>query len=249
MSGNNKISVVTCTRNSAETIVRCIESVRGQTHKKVEHIIIDCLSNDGTAEIVSNYPEIKLISEKDNGIYDGFNKGIANSTGSIIHFLNSDDEYNSIDVLKKVDNLFIDQKLSVLFCRSRLTTNNYFFGQRNFPSIELSKKNLENCLMPPHPGAFMRKSILNILGGFDTCFNFAGDFELFIRLNETKDIIVGYSDFCSVNMYPGGATSSFLKNRVKISRELLKALKKNHYASSWFKVNSRFLKKFLLSFN
>jgi len=248
MSSRNKISVITCTRNSASTIISCIESVRSQSHERIEHIVIDCLSADGTLEIVRRYPEIKLISEKDCGIYDGFNKGIANATGSIVHFLNSDDRYASNKVLEKVDKLFFTRKLSVLFCSTRLTSEINFMANRNFPPIKLNKKNLENYLMPPHPGTFIERSVLEGLGGFNISFNFAGDFELLARLNKTKNTIVGYADFCAVEMLAGGATSSFLKNRLKISRELIKALKNNNYKNSWVKLYLRFFRKFILSY-
>ena len=73
-----KISIITATFNSASTIADCINSVNNQTHKNIEHIIIDGVSEDNTLEIIKSLPNWvkKIVSEPDHGIYDAMNKGI-----------------------------------------------------------------------------------------------------------------------------------------------------------------------------
>lgn len=90
---NYKISVITVTLNSEKHIERCIKSVQSQTYQNIEHIIIDGKSNDNTINIINKNKNknSKIISEKDNGIWHAMNKGIKNSSGDIICFLNSDD--------------------------------------------------------------------------------------------------------------------------------------------------------------
>ena len=72
-----KVSIVTLTNNSEKNIQRCIDSVKNQTYKNIEHIIIDNVSSDDTKKIISSNRDynLKLISESDKGIYDGWNKG------------------------------------------------------------------------------------------------------------------------------------------------------------------------------
>ena len=80
-----KVSIITATYNSAHGIKACLESVFSQDYKNIECIIVDGQSKDQTLEIVYekkiNNPSIKLVSEKDNGIYDALNKGIALASG------------------------------------------------------------------------------------------------------------------------------------------------------------------------
>lgn len=93
-----KVSIITVTYNSAETIADTIESVLSQTYHDIDYWIIDGLSKDNTIDIVKSYEEkaegrLHWISEKDKGIYDAMNKGIAHSQGDIIGILNSDDSF------------------------------------------------------------------------------------------------------------------------------------------------------------
>jgi len=79
-----KISLITTSFNSAATITDTLECIRRQTHPDIEHIIIDGSSTDNTLAIIANFPHVaRLISEKDNGIYDAMNKGIRIATGEV----------------------------------------------------------------------------------------------------------------------------------------------------------------------
>lgn len=95
------VTVVTVAYNSEKTIERTIESVLNQTYPKIEYLIIDGNSSDKTVELAKAYEEqalqkgylYRVISEKDEGIYDAMNKGIAMAQGEILGFINSDDWY------------------------------------------------------------------------------------------------------------------------------------------------------------
>ena len=83
------VSIITVVFNGYETIQRTINSVQSQTYKNIEYIVIDGCSTDGTLDILnSNIGLIdKIVSEKDNGIYDAMNKGIGIANGDYIFFL------------------------------------------------------------------------------------------------------------------------------------------------------------------
>ena len=103
-----KISIITPTFNSASVINDCIDSVKSQNFKNVEHIIIDGASKDETVSFLNSRRNdfTILISEPDKGIYDAMNKGIKFAKGDIIGFLNSDDIYANNNVLSNVINVF-----------------------------------------------------------------------------------------------------------------------------------------------
>ena len=102
-----KISIITATYNSSYTVRDTLECIQNQTYNNIEHIIVDGLSNDGTIDIIRSYPHVAtIISEKDSGIYDAMNKGVALASGDIIGILNSDDIYISNNVLETIVNSF-----------------------------------------------------------------------------------------------------------------------------------------------
>lgn len=99
-----KISIITINLNNKDGLKKTIESVINQTYfDKVEYIIIDGGSTDGSIEIIEKYKD-KLayyISEKDNGIYNAMNKGISASTSDYLLFLNSGDYLKENNVLER----------------------------------------------------------------------------------------------------------------------------------------------------
>src|ERR1700748_170251 len=98
-----KLSVITVVYNNARDIERTMLSVLGQTYPDIEYIIVDGLSTDGTLDVIKKYRDrVKLISEKDNGIYDAMNKALAIATGDYVLFMNSGDEIYAADTVAKV---------------------------------------------------------------------------------------------------------------------------------------------------
>jgi glycosyltransferase involved in cell wall biosynthesis len=101
------VTVVTIVRNLVEnkrieTFLQCVDSIHSQTYSRVEHLIIDGASTDGTTQFLEEYiskKNIRLISEPDSGVWDAMNKGAQLANGSIINFMNSDDWFNSSDAI------------------------------------------------------------------------------------------------------------------------------------------------------
>ncbi|QXQ09641.1 glycosyltransferase family 2 protein [Paeniglutamicibacter sp. Y32M11] len=97
-----RLSVITITRNDLEGLKRTINSVKNQSFENIEHIIIDADSTDGTKDFLNNQPNLKFISEPDDGRYDGMNKGASHASGEIIWFLHSADIFPDTDTAKFV---------------------------------------------------------------------------------------------------------------------------------------------------
>ena len=99
-----KLSVVTIVYNNVKDIERTMLSVLNQTYPHIEYLIIDGDSNDGTKDIVYKYKNrlSQFISEKDKGIYDAMNKGLALATGDYVLFMNSGDEIYSPETVKEI---------------------------------------------------------------------------------------------------------------------------------------------------
>jgi len=98
------LSVITIVHNNVRDIERTMLSVIGQTYARIEYIVVDGLSNDGTLGVIHKYRDriSNLISEKDEGIYDAMNKGLAAATGDYVIFMNSGDEFYDKATVSKV---------------------------------------------------------------------------------------------------------------------------------------------------
>jgi len=98
------LSVITIVYNNARDIERTMLSVLGQTYQGIEYIVVDGLSNDGTLDLIKKYEDriAKFTSEKDEGIYDAMNKGLALATGDYVIFMNSGDEFFDVDTVSAV---------------------------------------------------------------------------------------------------------------------------------------------------
>jgi glycosyltransferase involved in cell wall biosynthesis len=227
-----KISIITPTFNSETTILNNINSILNQTHLEFEHIIIDNESSDDTLKLINkaynkrNLKEkLQIIREKDKGIAEAFNKGIAASSGEIIGILNSDDYYYDNTVLEKIVDAFREK--NVLY----LHGNIYFYDP-------VYGSNIRNPLMCPitqalpfnHPTMFFRKEVYQEFGVFGIDYKFAMDFEFICRLIKQID------DFYSKGIYLKGAPlvtmaagGASWKNELDSIEETRKALKKYDY--------------------
>ena len=107
-----KISIVTPTFNSAKTIQSNLDSIKSQSYKEYQLIIIDNKSTDETIEIIkkNDIPNIKFLIEEDLGIFDAINKGIKISDHELISVLHSDDFFSDNDVLKNIVEVFNEDK-------------------------------------------------------------------------------------------------------------------------------------------
>ncbi|RKD20123.1 glycosyl transferase [Pelobium manganitolerans] len=101
---NPTLSVITVVYNNVKDIERTIQSVIGQSYANIQYIIVDGGSTDGTLQVIEHYRDkiSKVISEKDNGIYDAMNKGLALADGDYVLFMNSGDEIYSIDTVERI---------------------------------------------------------------------------------------------------------------------------------------------------
>ena len=228
-----KISVITACYNSASTLVHALDSVAGQDYSHIEHIVIDGASSDSTRDILETRPQgqLRWYSEPDEGIYDALNKGISRATGDVVGFLHADDEYASTDVLSMVAEYFTDP--TVMACYGDLV----YVGQhdtsrviRYWRSGAYDAKQLKSGWMPPHPTLYVRRELYEKIGGFNTSYRIAADYDCILRLFrhiEEEGGRVEYLPQVLVNMRTGGASNRSLKNIIQKSREDLRALRGN----------------------
>ncbi|MCX5704127.1 MAG: glycosyltransferase family 2 protein [Candidatus Omnitrophica bacterium] len=168
-----KVSVITAVINSAKTIEGCIQSVLSQSHKDVEHIIIDGASWDGTLDIIGKYKDkiAGVVSEPDNGIYDALNKGISLASGDIVGFLHAGDFYAHNKVLETVVDVFKKQNVDSCYGDIQyVDKNNTDRVIRYWKSSKITPQGFIRGWMPPHPSFFVRLWVYKKYGFFKAEF-------------------------------------------------------------------------------
>lgn len=167
-----KVSVITVTYNNKETIKDSLESVLSQAYGNIEYIVVDGASTDGAVDIIRAYGNRinKFISEPDNGIYDGLNKGILLATGDIVGFLHCDDIYANNEVIKKIVKVFKKYDCDGVYGDLVYLSKNSNKVIRYWKSGEFSIDNLRKGWMPPHPALFLKKKFYEKYGIFDLNF-------------------------------------------------------------------------------
>lgn len=215
-----KVSLITVTKNSSATIVDTLNSVKNQTYKNIEYIIIDGLSTDNTIEIINSSNTIidKFLSEKDDGIYHAMNKGLSLATGDIIGFLNSDDIFADNEVIQKIVEAFEKNQVECVY--SNIYYRDHYNNiKRVWKAGKFNNLSFYLGWMPPHPTFWVDKSVYKKYGGFDLRFKFSGDYEIMLRFLLKHKIKWHFLDEFTVIMKTGGASNASIKNRLLANSE------------------------------
>jgi glycosyltransferase involved in cell wall biosynthesis len=183
--GEGIVTVITVSFNSARTIDRTIDSIKAQTYSNVEYIVIDGGSEDGTVDILRRRNrEIDLwISERDQGISDAFNKGVALASGEYVAMLNSDDWLEpdhlriAVTVLQQphIDFVFGDLLLHAPNGRQE----HCFLGEPDYGARIAHYMPFIN-----HPTVVCRRATFSRIGLFDPLLRTAMDYDWFLRLHK-----------------------------------------------------------------
>jgi glycosyltransferase involved in cell wall biosynthesis len=198
------ISIITIVFNGEKHLEQTILSVLDQQYPAIQYIIIDGGSTDKSLSIIKKYESDLYFwsSEKDNGISDAFNKGIARATGDIIGIINADDWYepNTFELVARqmgdADICFGD----VQFWKN---------GQKEF----IQKGNLKLLsreITIIHPTVFVKRNLYQKYGGFDIHYRCAMDYDLLLRL-KINNCQFKYLPSTLANMRWGGLSDSSWK--------------------------------------
>jgi len=225
-----KVTIITVTFNSSDTIACCINAVNKQTHLDIEHIVIDGNSHDNTVEIIKSMPNrvATLISEPDKGMYDAMNKGIKLATGEIIGILNSDDFFTTDDAIEKIVSHFKKNDIDAVYGDTCFVKpDNLNRVVRYYSSAWFKPSLFRFGFMPAHPSVYIRRKLFEQLGLYKTDYKIAADYELLIRYLFVNKLKAFYLNFCVVTMRTGGQSNRNLKSNWILNKEIVRGCREN----------------------
>ena len=247
-----KISLITVCYNSAGTLPTAMESVLAQRGVDVEYIVIDGGSADGTADLLHAWEgmfaangriSFRWTSERDRGMYDAINKGIARATGDVVGILNADDLLESPETLAHVAEAFSGQKhenglggmdgaqaridatyADVRFVKDDLNTTVRYYSAKHWKPWMLQWGK-----MPPHPSVYIRRELFGKHGLYKLGYDIAADYELLIRYLRTAKLNARYLNESLVRMRLGGKSTRGWRSNLKLNQEIVRGNRENGY--------------------
>jgi glycosyltransferase involved in cell wall biosynthesis len=243
-----KISVITVSYNAAATIEETIASVLSQDHPDLEYIVVDGGSTDGTPAILERHLArlAHAVSERDDGMYDAMNKGLALATGDVVAILNSDDLYGSPDVLSRVAERFAaDPALDCLSTDVEIFAGSRDNVVRHYGCAGWKPWMFRIGHQPPHPGFFVRRRCYERVGRFNPAYGTAADFDMLLRLVHKHRCRTRFEPWVSVAMRAGGASQRGLGSIARANRRVNQSLRDNGYPSALPLVWAKYFLKIL----
>ncbi len=223
-----KLSIIIPTFNSEKVISTSIESIINQSFTDFEILIIDGLSTDNTLNIAKNYADnrIKIVSEKDKGIYDAMNKGIEIANGEWLYFLGSDDTLFDNEVLRRV---FITHE--AIIAKSDYVYANVIWGDgyvyTGYSDVfSLYESNIS------HQAIFAKKQVFKKTGLFILKYPLCADFYFNMQCFTNDSIKKSYLRIIIARFAVGGASSyledPFFSEKYELFEQHLKNISFEH---------------------
>ncbi len=236
-----KFTIVTCTFNAEHELQRTLDSVFHQSYADVEHLILDGLSRDRSVEMAQTYKqrsdeartghEVVVCSERDSGLYDAMNKGIARATGDYIVFLNAGDTFPSEATLEHIAHSIGDGEAlpGVIYGDTDIVNGEGRFlrHRRLQPPAKLTWRSFRNGMLVCHQ-AFYALTTLAKDNPYNLNYRFSADVDWCIRVMkeaERRHLTLKNVDEVVVNYLDGGMTE---KNHRASLRERFSVMRR-HY--------------------
>lgn len=225
-----KISIITVVYNGEKYLRDCIESVITQNYPEIEYIVIDGKSTDGTLAIIQQYRgHIQhFVSEKDKGLYDALNKGIALATGEVVGILNADDRLADNSIIAQVVNAFkaSENTEGVYGDLNYIHPDN---GKiiRKWRSKQANWLDIEKGWMPAHPTLYIKRNLFNLYGNYVLDMGSAADYDLILRFFHSHKLKAVYLPVLMVEMRVGGLSNRSFSARLHAFKHDYLALIRN----------------------
>ena len=202
------VSIVTPSFNQARFLEATIRSVLEQDYARIEYIIVDGGSTDGSAEIIRKYADRLAwwVSERDSGQTDAINKGFAHANGEILAWLNSDDTYTDGAVRAAVSCFERSPDVGLIYGDANyINEAGHVIGR--FPAAQTDQRRLrQGYVHIPQQASFFRADLWRQLGPLDPSFYFAMDYDLWVRLSARAPVKYVPQTWANFRLHAAGKT-------------------------------------------
>jgi glycosyltransferase involved in cell wall biosynthesis len=194
ISLNPLVSVIIPNYNYGQYLKCSIESVLNQTYKNIELIVVDDGSTDNSVEIALSYGEkLVLICQENSGVSAARNKGLANTSGTYVCFLDSDDSWEPEKVESQIA-LFNQPNIGLVYssiniCDTELKFQSALFAQfRGNCQKYFYKFPIRSIVLLGCSSAMIKKNVICQVGIFDIELNTSADWDYFRRISEVTNV-------------------------------------------------------------
>ncbi|MEX1071330.1 MAG: glycosyltransferase family 2 protein [Anaerolineales bacterium] len=190
MAASPLVSIVTPSYNQAVFLEEAISSILEQDYPKIEFIVIDGGSSDGSLEIIKRHAKdlTYWISESDRGQTDALNKGFARATGKYLAWLNADDRLKKNAVTEAVDFLEAQSEIGMVYADADfIDAHGRVIGRFAARQTDY-KRLLRGYVHIPQQAALWRADLWKQVGPLDPSLTFAMDYDLWVRLAKISEI-------------------------------------------------------------
>jgi glycosyltransferase involved in cell wall biosynthesis len=174
------VSIVTPSLNQARYLEAAILSVAEQDYPRVEHIVVDGGSTDGSLEILERYPSVQWSSEPDRGQADAVNKGFGLAQGAIFGWLNADDLYLP-GALATAVQTFEETGVGLVYGGWQQIDEDGGV-KATVPAGEFEYHELVDRNLIAQPATFFTREAFEAVGGLDPRYHYAMDFDLWLKI-------------------------------------------------------------------
>ena len=228
-SSESVITIITPSYNQAAYIEQTIQSVLRQNYARVEHIVMDGGSTDGTVEILKRYPHLIWRSEKDRGQADALNKGLALAKGDIIGWINSDDYYHQNIFGSVVEHFQKTGASWVVGRQADVFENGTLVVFKDSPKTTFDTL-VRNPDIVKQQATFFKRDALNAAGGWNVDRYMVMDFDLWVRLAKISPPIMVEENWAYFRNH--GAQKSSHANVLRQAAEIAEVLRREKVSSS-----------------
>ena len=186
------LSIITITYNNLSGLQRTIASVQQQTFSDYEQIVIDGASTDGTPDYLKT-TNVRYVSEKDKGIYDAQNKGIALAKGDYCFFLNAGDTFCSPTVLERIFHALPSPHPDILYGNELVTDANGKVIGRAKGVVNPTFLDIYSCCMK-HQATLINTQLFALYGNYDASMRMDADWDWFMRVIGFNNLNMRYVD-------------------------------------------------------
>lgn len=224
MDNKPLISIITITYNAEKEILPTLLSVNSQDFRNFEHIIVDGASSDNTVSIARKFEDVRIMSEKDNGLYNAMNKGIRLATGQYLLFMNAGDTFHNNQVLSayaehalKGDDIIYGDTVIV-------DSERHIIGKRHLNAPEyLTVKSFSKGMLICHQAFMVRKELAP---EYDENYHFSSDYDWTIKcINKSDPRKCSNLGMVAIDYLSDGLTDN---HKLKSLRERYKIMQ-HHY--------------------